>query len=180
VVAVVPPEDRDRVKANLSARLEAEGHYGIEHWIMLPDGRKRFVHERAETFFDKTGKPLRLTGTVQDISERKAAEVALRETERLAREQLESRVEERTRELTALNENLHREVGERKQAEEALSRSLLDQEIMLTILQLSLKPLPLVEILRQSLVLVLQGHGFGLTPQGCVFRWCSKIVHGFQ
>jgi signal transduction histidine kinase len=110
-----------------------------------------------------------MTGTVQDISERKAAEAALRDSERLAREQLESRVKERTRELTSLNEDLHREVGERKQAQEALSRNLLDQEIILSILKLSLQPLPLVEILRQSLVLVLQKHGLGLCLQGCVF-----------
>ncbi|MEN8133479.1 MAG: PAS domain-containing protein, partial [Pseudomonadota bacterium] len=47
--------------------------------------------------------------------------------------------------------------------------SLLNQEIIASILKLSLQSLPLDEILRQSLVLVLQRHGFNLTLQGCVF-----------
>ena len=82
---------------------------------------------------------------------------------------LEYRVKERTRELSQLNENLRQEVGERRQAQEALTRSLLDQEIIASILKLALLPIPLDEILRQSLVLVLHKHGFGLSPQGCVF-----------
>lgn len=56
---------------------------------------------------------------------------------------LESRVKERTRELSLLNRDLRQEVGERKQAQEALTRSLLDQEIIASILKLSLLPIPL-------------------------------------
>lgn len=82
---------------------------------------------------------------------------------------LESRVKERTRELSLLNKDLRQQIGERTQAQEALTRSLLDQEIIASILKISLLPIPLDEILRQSLVLVLHKHGFGLSPQGCVF-----------
>lgn len=168
-LSAVHPEDRARVQASMGATLEEKAPYAVEHRVVLPDGRERFVHEQAEPFFDKAGHPLRVHGTVQDISERKAAELALRDSERLARQQLESRVKERTRELTLLNEDLRREAEERKQARDGLSRSLRDQEIIASILKLSLQSLPLVEILRQSLVLVLHRHGFGLTHQGCVF-----------
>ena len=184
-LSAIHPEDRDRVQATVSASLEDKAPYTIEHRVVLPDDRERFVHEQAETFFDKAGNPLRMNGTVQDISERKAAELALRDSEQLAREQLEFRVKERTRELTSLNEELRREAEERKQAQDGLSRSLLDQEIIASILKLSLQSVPLVDILRQSFVLVLHRHGFGLTHQGCIFlvdedtgELVMKVRHG--
>jgi len=48
-------------------------------------------------------------------------------------------------------------------------RQLLDQEIIASILKLSLQSLTLDEFLKQSLILVLQRHGLGLSPQGCIF-----------
>jgi PAS domain S-box-containing protein/putative nucleotidyltransferase with HDIG domain len=56
---------------------------------------------------------------VHDISRRKQAEEALRH----AHEELESRVLERTREITELNEKLTREIHERIRVEEELHRS---------------------------------------------------------
>jgi PAS domain S-box-containing protein len=184
-LSAVHPEDRERVRATANTSLKDRLPYSIEYRIVLPDSRERFVQEQAETFVDKAGNPLRMTGTVQDISERKAAELALLDSERLAREQLESRVRERTRDLTLLNEDLHSEVEERKRAQEGLSRGLLYQEIIASILKLSLEPVPLVEILRRSLILVLQGHELGLSLQGCIFlvdentkELVMKVRHG--
>ena len=57
-----------------------------------------------------------ITAVIRDISERKQAETALRE----AREQLEMRVEQRTRELAEANRALRNEIAERLHAEEAL------------------------------------------------------------
>ena len=108
-LSAVHPDDRHRVRATVKASLEEKAPYTVEHSIVLPDGRRRFVHEQAETLFDKAGNPIRMNGTVQDISERKTVELALRDSERAARERLESRVKARTRELTALNEELRRE-----------------------------------------------------------------------
>ena len=64
-----------------------------------------------------------LQAVVRDISDRKAVEQALRD----AHEQLEKRVAERTAELAAANEDLKREVVERRRAEQdlALERFLL-------------------------------------------------------
>jgi PAS domain S-box-containing protein len=168
-LSAVHPEDRGRVQESINSSLKNKAPLIIEHRLIRPDGTVRFVCEQAKTFFDNAGNPLRMAGTVQDISERKAAEAALRDSERSDRERLESRVKERTRELTLLNEELHKEVAERKQAQEALSSSLLDKEIIASILELSLQTLPLVEILRQSLALVLRGQGLGLSLEGCIF-----------
>ncbi|HEX5363632.1 MAG TPA: PAS domain S-box protein, partial [Gallionella sp.] len=55
--------------------------YEIEHRLLMADGRIKYVHERCETIYAEDGKPLRSTGTVQDISARRHVEEALRASE---------------------------------------------------------------------------------------------------
>lgn len=64
---------------------------------------------------DASGRPVRIDGSVQDVTIRKQAEATLRRYH----EELEQRVEERTAELTRANARLSREVTIRKRAEEA-------------------------------------------------------------
>jgi len=78
--------------------------------------------------------------------------------------------------LTRLNVNRKTQTNNLNQVNQKLSesearykRQLLDQEIIASILRLSLQPLPLQEILRQALIFILQRHGLGLSPQGCIF-----------
>jgi diguanylate cyclase (GGDEF)-like protein/PAS domain S-box-containing protein len=74
----IHPEDRDRVNQAYTDSLETRTPYEITHRLRMPDGRIKWVHERCETHYDAAGKPLRSTGTVQDITARKQAEEALR------------------------------------------------------------------------------------------------------
>jgi PAS domain S-box-containing protein len=75
----VHPEDREPVKEAVNRSLaDPNVHYSIEHRIIRPDGTQRVVHERGEVAFDKAGKPIRMIGTVHDITERKLDEEALR------------------------------------------------------------------------------------------------------
>ncbi len=75
----VHPEDREFVKKSVNEALYEGKNYDIDHRILLPDGSVRMVHEQAEVTFDDKGKPVRMIGTVQDITERKHVEDALRE-----------------------------------------------------------------------------------------------------
>ncbi|HET7290481.1 MAG TPA: PAS domain-containing protein [Thermodesulfobacteriota bacterium] len=57
--------------------------YSIDHRIVLPDGSERVVHEQAEVVFDDYARPLRMIGTVLDITGLRQTEKALREHERM-------------------------------------------------------------------------------------------------
>jgi len=78
--AAVHPDDRALVRAS-EERAEQTGHHDVIHRIVRPDGSVRHVHELAQAETDAAGKLLRLTGTVQDISERMLAEQALQESQ---------------------------------------------------------------------------------------------------
>jgi len=66
----VHPDDRAQVNEAVARALNENRPYNIEHRIVLPTGEVRAVHERAEVTFDPDGKPVRMIGTVQDITER--------------------------------------------------------------------------------------------------------------
>ena len=82
----IHPDDRAIVAAAYTDSLKNRTPYEITHRLLMSDGRVKYVHETSETFYDKSGRPLRSIGTVQDVTERKKAEEALRESERLLRE----------------------------------------------------------------------------------------------
>ncbi|MBI4682792.1 MAG: PAS domain S-box protein [Nitrospirae bacterium] len=71
----VHPADWDFVMKSVDDALNKKGPYSIEHRILLPDGTGKTVHEQAVVVFDKSGKAVRMTGTVQDITGRKKTEV---------------------------------------------------------------------------------------------------------
>lgn len=74
----VHPDDRELVIRRVNEALEDRCPYDIEHRILLSDGSMKQVHEQGIATFDGSGTPIRMRGTVQDITERKQAEEALR------------------------------------------------------------------------------------------------------
>ncbi|HZW24872.1 MAG TPA: PAS domain-containing protein [Gallionella sp.] len=82
----VHPDDREGLDRAFKASLENREPFEIEHRLLLPDGRIKYVHEHCETFYSADGRPLRSIGTVQDITERKEMENALHESRQLLTE----------------------------------------------------------------------------------------------
>jgi hypothetical protein len=76
----VHPDDRARVDATVRRAVETGNAIDKEYRIVRPDGRIRRIHGRAEVVFDDHGRPRRLTGTAQDVTELRAAEDALEQT----------------------------------------------------------------------------------------------------
>ncbi len=80
----VHPDDREFVQKRVDAAVNGNADYSIDHRIVLPSGEVRHVHELGEVSRDKEGRPIRMLGTVIDITERKRAEEAVKaERERL-------------------------------------------------------------------------------------------------
>jgi len=52
--------------------------YSIEHRVIHPDGAERVVYEQGEVFFDLGRRPVRMIGTVHDITEQKWREEELK------------------------------------------------------------------------------------------------------
>jgi PAS domain S-box-containing protein len=65
----IHPDDREAVERAVSEALSGDGHYDVEHRVVRPKGEERVVHERGEVTFDKAGKPERMIGTVQDVTD---------------------------------------------------------------------------------------------------------------
>ncbi|HEX5694449.1 MAG TPA: PAS domain S-box protein, partial [Arenimonas sp.] len=73
-LARVHPEDIDGFERAQARALAGEGDLDIEHRIVLPGGGIGHVHERARLLRDEQGRPWKLAGSVQDITERKRAQ----------------------------------------------------------------------------------------------------------
>ncbi len=79
------PEDKDRVFGALRAHLDQRVPYDIEYRIKNKQGQYRWVRARGQALWDDQGRPVRMAGTLQCITARKKAELALQESqERLA------------------------------------------------------------------------------------------------
>ncbi len=88
-VELVHPEDRAKVDAAFEASLEKGAPSTVEYRIVMADGRVKVLEEHWKVFHDGQGRPARLIGTCQDITERKRAEEALRRSEAEAKARAE-------------------------------------------------------------------------------------------
>jgi PAS domain S-box-containing protein len=77
---VVHPEDRWIVKQGIADAIRGMSCC-LEYRVVWPNGEVRFVQVRGDVTKDASGRPCRLFGTIQDITERKRAEEALRQSQ---------------------------------------------------------------------------------------------------
>jgi PAS domain S-box-containing protein len=123
------PEDRARVVADLRAVLNDPDcdRWEDEYRFARRDGSYADVFDRGFVMRDGQGKPVRMIGAMQDITERKRAEEKMQELNQA----LEQQVALRTRELEAINARLKDELAERQLAESRAVASLREKEVLL-------------------------------------------------
>ena len=80
-LALIIPDDRERVKMAIEDVIEQNSSYSNEYRIRRPDGEIRHLHSIGHFKLDELGKPVRMYGIVQDITDRKNEEMARRKTE---------------------------------------------------------------------------------------------------
>jgi PAS domain S-box-containing protein len=73
--------DREVVQQAAWHALKHGKYYSVDYRIVRPDGFERFLVQQARIIRDEAGNATQMLGTVQDITERKLAEEALRESE---------------------------------------------------------------------------------------------------
>ncbi len=78
------PEDRQKSESALQASIQAVHPFSFDHRIIRPDGSVRVLHAQGGVGLDAQGKPARLMGTGQDITERKEMEGKLVLADRMA------------------------------------------------------------------------------------------------
>jgi diguanylate cyclase (GGDEF)-like protein/PAS domain S-box-containing protein len=78
----IHPDDRSFVTDSVNKALYENAPYNIVHRVIRPGGDVIFVNEQGEVFFDESNKPVKMIGTVQDVTELKKTEAELK---RLAR-----------------------------------------------------------------------------------------------
>lgn len=99
--AAVHPDDLERVHAS-EKQAEQTGNHDVVHRIVKPDGTVNHVHELAKAETDAAGNLIRLTGTVQDITEQVEAKQNLID----AREEAENANHAKSQFLSSMSHEL--------------------------------------------------------------------------
>jgi PAS domain S-box-containing protein len=79
----VPPEDAARIQAAVRGALHDSLPYCIQHRVIRPDGTERIVEERSTVIRDVGGRPIRMVGTVLDVTDRQRLEEQLRQAQKM-------------------------------------------------------------------------------------------------
>jgi PAS domain S-box-containing protein len=77
---MIHPADRDLFRSTVTAAAESGGQYDLEFRIVWPDGSVHWTTGVGRAFVDASGRPVRMIGIGQDITERKRAEAEREES----------------------------------------------------------------------------------------------------
>ncbi len=69
------PQDRDGLNAAITQALQNHTPYQHEYRVIWPDSTVHWVEGRGHAFYDEQGQPLRMSGTIMAIDQRKQAEL---------------------------------------------------------------------------------------------------------
>jgi PAS domain S-box-containing protein len=82
---LVHPEDREAVAQHFHETLTHLRPYDLMHRVFLPNGKIKYLHRKAEVVVDEQGRPVRLIGTTQDVTDQQQVQQELRENQMFIR-----------------------------------------------------------------------------------------------
>ena len=100
-LSYVHPDDRDYVDNAIKEALEGKP-YDINYRLILNNGEERIVHEQGKTIFDEKNLPVRMFGTVQDITEHKRTEEALAKIDEMRVKEIHHRIKNNLQVISSL------------------------------------------------------------------------------
>jgi PAS domain S-box-containing protein len=80
-LTVIHPDDRERATATIKRSIDERIPLDTEYRILLPDGSERWIGALGDMTYHADRSPVRMSGICIDVTERKQAEEALRESE---------------------------------------------------------------------------------------------------
>lgn len=90
---LIHPDDVDRVRKAAEQAMQKQTMFAEEFRIIFPNSEVRWLSNLGQAEYDSTGSYLRLIGTVQDVTQRKQAEEALRQSQNRYRTLVETQTE---------------------------------------------------------------------------------------
>jgi len=86
----IHPDDRERVREEARRAVEQKKDYTLEYRLLLPDRTVKYIEAIAHPKFSAGGELIEVVSTIIDVTERKRAEQALRESEYKLRQIIET------------------------------------------------------------------------------------------
>ncbi|MEO5346598.1 MAG: EAL domain-containing protein [Magnetococcus sp. YQC-9] len=77
-LSISHPEDRARVDQTIQQALADLLPFEFDHRVVRPNGEVRWIHEMGEVIRDGAGKPVRVAGTMHDLTEQREVEYRLK------------------------------------------------------------------------------------------------------
>ncbi|HSU04111.1 MAG TPA: PAS domain-containing protein, partial [Acetobacteraceae bacterium] len=90
----IHPEDREPVRGGLRAAIAGTGDYAAEYRVVQSD-QTRWTSVQGSVLRDAAGRPTRVVGVMQDVTERKATEARLRSLNRMLERRVRQEVTKR-------------------------------------------------------------------------------------